>query len=390
MIGTLDLIAPDPLLKLIGEFRNDKNEDKIDLGVGVYRNARGLTPVMEAVKLAERELLASQDSKAYIGLAGDGEFLDLMGQLVFGDISPKKTRFAYLQTPGGSAALRLASDLIKRSTPDAAIWVGLPCWANHLPIFKAAGLNIKTYQYYDSQSRAVDESSMLESFASANDGDLILLQGCCHNPTGVDLTLEQWKAVTKLVQAKGLIPLIDIAYQGLGKGLKEDLYGVNHIMEAVPEALVAVSCSKNFGLYRERTGGLFVMADSVKRANIGITNLYDLARSSYSMPPDHGAAIVKTILKDNVLKSSWEHELADMRQRISSTRKSIIEAFSDNSLSYMASDNGMFSLLSLNSEQIDRLRVEHSIYMAGNGRINIAGLKPHSLDKLVSSIKAVL
>ena len=318
MHESLFVVPSDPLLKLIGAFNSDPREDKIDLGVGVYRNDAGETPVMKAVKSAEQQLIETQVSKAYIGLAGDVEFLDEMGYLVFGGIRLKKSRFAYLQTPGGSAALRLGSDIIKRANKNATIWVGMPCWANHLPIFKAAGLNIETYTYYDQETKTVDTDSMMAALNKAKSGDVILLQGCCHNPTGADLSLSNWKDIAEICTARGLTPFIDIAYQGLGKGLTEDLQGLNIIMEAVPEALVAVSCSKNFGLYRERTGALYVMAPTIKKAEISLTNLFDLARTSYSMPPDHGAAIVKTILRSPELKALWEAELTTMRERISS------------------------------------------------------------------------
>lgn len=390
MLNNLQAVPSDSLLKLIGQFQADTRDDKIDLGVGVYRDQSGNTPVMAAVKEAEKVLVNQQLSKAYIGLAGDRDFLDVMGQLVFGDITPKKTQFAYLQTPGGSAAIRLASDFIRRCTPETTIWVGMPCWANHLPIFKAAGLDVKTYNYYDEVRREINETTIYESLSQAKRGDIILLQGCCHNPTGVDMNLDQWNHITALCTDNGLIPFIDIAYHGLGRGLKEDLLGVNLILEAVPLALVAISCSKNFGLYRERTGGLFVMTENSETANVSISNLFDLARTSYSMPPDHGASIVRIILETPEFKNMWEAELATMRERITSTRKNIIESFRDQTLSYMKNDQGMFSLLPLNTQQIDILRTEHSIYMAGNGRINIAGLKPGSVDRFVSAMKSVL
>ena len=389
MHESLFVVPSDPLLKLIGAFKSDPREDKIDLGVGVYRNDAGETPVMKAVKFAEQRLIETQASKAYIGLAGDVEFLDEMGYLVFGGIRPKKSRFSYLQTPGGSAALRLGSDIIKRANENVTVWVGLPCWANHLPIFKAAGLSVETYAYFNQKSKTVDTVSMMAALNKARSGDIVLLQGCCHNPTGADLSLSNWKDIAEVCTTRGLTPFIDIAYQGLGKGLTEDLQGLNIIMEAVPEALVAVSCSKNFGLYRERTGALYVMAPTIKKAEISLTNLFDLARTSYSMPPDHGAAIVKTILRSPELKALWEAELTTMRERISSTRKSIIEQCGTNKFGYMQSDQGMFSMLPLSISQIDRLRDDYAIYMAGNGRINIAGLKSDSVERFANAISAV-
>lgn len=385
----LFIVPEDPLLKLIGAFKRDPRPHKLDLGVGVYRDHKGGTPVMRAVKKAEEVLLRTQDSKAYIGLAGDVEFLDAMGHLVFGGIRPKKSRFAYLQTPGGSAALRLGADIIKRSNDAASVWTGLPCWTNHIPIFEAARLNVETYAYYDFETRQVDREALFGALAKARSGDIILLQGCCHNPTGVDLPLEDWREIAKICQDKGLIPFIDIAYQGLGDGLEHDLLGLNIIMEAVPEALVAVSCSKNFGLYRERTGALFVMAPNIKKAEISLTNLFELARTSYSMPPDHGAAIVKTILGDPALRSLWDDELTQMRARIGETRQKLIASVDGGRLDYIGRDKGMFSLLPLSEAQIDRLREDHAVYMAGNGRINIAGLTPDAIERFADALMAV-
>lgn len=385
----LFVVSEDPLLKLIGAFKRDPRPHKLDLGVGVYRDRQGGTPVMKAVKKAEEILLNTQDSKAYIGLAGDVEFLDAMGHLVFGGIRPKKSRFAYLQTPGGSAALRLGADIIKRSNADAAVWIGMPCWTNHVPIFEAARLKVETYSYYDFETRCVARETIFDALSRARSGDIILLQGCCHNPTGVDLALENWIEIAKVCTEKGLIPFIDIAYQGLGDGLDRDLLGVNIIMEAVPEALVAVSCSKNFGLYRERTGALFVMAPNIKKAEISLTNLFELARTSYSMPPDHGAAIVKTILGDAELRSLWDHELTHMRARIAETRQKLIALSQDGHLDYMRKDKGMFSLLPLSESQIDRLRDDHAVYMAGNGRINIAGLTPEAIERFADALRTL-
>lgn len=389
MLEHLFVVPEDPLLKLIGAFKSDPREGKIDLGVGVYRNEHGQTPVMEAVKRAEKHLLETQASKAYIGLAGDLEFLDEMGYLVFGGIRPKKSRFAYLQTPGGSAALRLGGDIIKRSNEAATIWVGLPCWANHMPIFEAAKLQVKTYQYCELDNRSVDLDSISSALKKADRGDIVLLQGCCHNPTGMDLNKSQWTEVANICVERGLIPFIDIAYQGLGRGLSEDLLGLNIIMETVPEALVAVSCSKNFGLYRERTGGLYVMAPNEKKADVSLSNLFELARTSYSMPPDHGAAIVKTILRDEELKSLWKNELTFMRQRIDETRHAIFQKCNSDDYAYLKSDQGMFSLLPLSEAQISCLRKDHAIYMAGNGRINIAGLKPDSVERFATALLSV-
>jgi len=328
----------------------------------------------------------------YRGLVGDIEFVELLGGLVFGDVGTEADRIAGIQTPGGSAALRLAGDIMKRFGPDIKIWVGLPCWANHLPIFEAAGLNIETYNYYDTQSRSVDRASMYSNLETAGAGDIILLQGCCHNPTGADLSLEDWKWITGLCNDKGVVPLIDIAYQGLGRGLTEDMAGVRHLTRSVPEALVSVSCSKNFGLYRERTGALYVFGANPQKADLARSNLFSLARTSYSMPPDHGAAVVISILQNAEFRKVWETELEGMRTRIFANRQAFVQAWDNNiiDLSYVLGDQGMFSLLPLKPAQIDVLRAKHAIYLPGNGRINLAGLAAKDIPMFVEGLRSVL
>jgi aromatic-amino-acid transaminase len=391
-----DLLSPvpdDPLLKLIGAFRSDNRANKIDLGVGVYRDNTGATPVMSVVKRAEKVLHELQDSKAYLGLAGDVEFLRLLKHQVFQGSALDIDQIASIQTPGGSGALRLAGDLVCSTAKAPRVWVGLPCWANHIPIFQAAGLKVETYAAYDPESHRVDGESMLESLTRAQPGDLVLLQGCCHNPTGGDMSDETWRALADLCCKSGLIPLIDIAYQGLGRGLREDMSGVDILLGQVPEAIVAVSCSKNFGLYRERTGALFVVAESPRHADIVRSNLFALARTSYSMPPDHGAALVRVILSNEELTTTWEAELSAMRARILTMRQGVVDCWQENpcaDLSYLSTDRGMFSLLPLNGAQITDLRESHAIYVAGNGRINLAGLKSSDIPHLVASLQSVM
>lgn len=391
-----DLLSPvpdDPLLKLIGAFRADRRASKVDLGVGVYRDETGATPVMSVVKRAEKVLHELQDSKSYLGLAGDIEFLRLLKHQIFQGSHLDYDRIASIQTPGGSGALRLAADLVRSTAEAPTVWVGLPCWANHIPIFQAAGLNVETYAAYDETSRCADSEAMLKALERAQPGDLVLLQGCCHNPTGGDLSEETWRALADLCLKSGLIPLIDIAYQGLGRGLREDMSGVDILLDRVPEAILAASCSKNFGLYRERTGALFVMAESQMRADIVRSNLFALARTSYSMPPDHGAALVRVILSNEELVMTWEAELASMRSRISAIRQGIVDCWQEDAhldLSYLMTDRGMFSLLPLNGSQITALREDHAIYVAGNGRINLAGLKSSDIPHLVNSLRSVM
>lgn len=391
MINALQIIPTDPLLKLIGEFTSDERLNKIDLGVGVYRNENGITPVMSAVKRAEKRLVENQESKAYIGLAGDIEFVDELRNLAFGTHSGLGNRITGIQTPGSSAALRLAGDLMKRATPNATIWIGLPCWANHIPVFEAAGVQIKYYQYYDEAQRAPKVDEMNTTLEAAKSGDFVLLQGCCHNPTGADLTIGDWKGLSQICVDSGIIPIIDIAYQGLGRGLDEDMAGVRHMLSQVPEAVVTVSCSKNFGLYRDRVGAIYVLAETETMAAIARSNLFAIARTSYSMPPDHGAAIVKTVLQIPDLNALWQSELTQMRERITTVRQSIIAAWGVGpvDLSYLGTDQGMFSMLPLNKDQIETLRREYGIYMAGNGRINIAGLSEGDAERFVTHLKSI-
>ena len=262
MLENLNRIPADPLLKLITAFAADKRTDKMDLGVGVYKNASGQTEVMQAVKRAEQTLVNEQESKSYVGLAGDMEFVEEIRKLTFGEFTRNENHLTGLQTPGGSAALRLAGDLIKRSNPDAKIWIGLPGWSNHIPIFEMAGLKLETYNRYDLETSSIAFDAVMSSLSAANRGDIILLQGCCDNPTGADFSLDEWKSLAELSNQIGLIPLIDLAYQGLGRGLEQDVAGLTTILGQIPEALVTISCSKNFGLYRERTGALFVLASN--------------------------------------------------------------------------------------------------------------------------------
>jgi len=392
MLETLNAIPADPLLKLIVEYSSDKRADKIDLGVGVYRNSKGRTEVMRAVKMAEQRLVDQQESKSYIGLAGDLEFVEEIRQLTFGKITRGENRLTGLQTPGGSAALRLASDLVFKSNPSARVWVGLPCWSNHIPIFKTAGLQVETYSRYEFDSASVDFDSVITSLASASAGDIVLLQGCCDNPTGADFSLKEWKAIADLCNQLELIPLVDFAYQGLGEGLEEDVAGLDILLSRIPEAMITVSCSKNFGLYRERTGALFVLATNHTQANIARTNLFSIARANYSMPPDHGAAIVRMILQNPEERTVWQVELTEMRDRIIQMRTTLVsELISiDERYDYIAKQRGMFSLLPLRPEHIDALRQKHGVYMASNGRINLAGLNKDSAFRFGEALRSVM
>lgn len=391
MLEKLNEVPPDAILSIIGQYRADKRDQKIDLGLGVYKNDEGQTPVMQAVKLAERHLVDHQESKSYIGPAGNIEFVDQIRQLTFGAIARDENRLYGIQTPSGTAALRLASDLIKRAKPDASIWLGAPSWANHIPIIKAAGLNIETFDYYRPASQSIDFQYILETLSKARAGDLVLLQASCHNPTGYDFKLDEWKALSDVCNQVGLIPFIDNAYQGFGRSLDQDVEGLNLLLGRVPEAFVTITCSKNFGLYRERTGALFVLSSNHIQADIVKSNLFSISRANYSMPPDHGAAVVSTILKDPGLKKTWMSELNEMRGRMMQTRQDLVTALGgDNRFQYLLEQKGMFSMLPLSSEQISGLRDQHAIYMAGNGRINIAGFKSSDIQRFASILTSVL
>jgi aromatic-amino-acid transaminase len=380
---------PDPLLAVIGMFRTDPRPWKIDLGVGVYRDESGRTPVMRAVKAAEARLLETQDTKAYVGPGGDLVFIDLMRDLVFGGEAPAG-RLVGLQTPGGTAALRAAADLLARAGA-RTIWAGRPTWANHDPIFAAAGLELRSYDYFDPVAQTVAFDRMAAALERSAVGDVVLLQASCHNPTGADLSPEQWAAVADLVRSRRLIPLIDVAYQGVGRGLEADVAGVRQVVAVAEEALVAVSCSKTFGLYRERTGAVFTLTADAGGRTAATSNMLAIARANYSMPPDHGAAVVRTILEDPDLTREWRAELDGVRGRIRAVR-ALLAGFGrcgGLDLVPLAAQNGMFSQLPLDEAQIRRLREDHAIYMTASGRVNLAGLKVEDVEPLIRALTAV-
>lgn len=383
MFDALTRQPDDPLLALIGLFRADERAGKVDLGVGVYRDETGVTRVFRAVKEAERRLVETQQTKAYVGPEGDPVFLERLWALTTGEAGRGRATAA-LQTPGGSGALRLAADLMARMGTKG-VWLGLPTWPNHASIFKAAGLEVITYPFFDVPAQAVLFDRMMEALSGAAPGDAVLLHASCHNPTGANLNAEQWRAVSALVAERGLLPVVDIAYQGYGRGLDEDAAGLRTLLAAVPEALVAVSCSKSFGLYRERTGAIYAACGSADTALSVRTNLAALARTSYSMPPDHGAAVVGMILGDEALTADWKAELESMRLRIASIRERLAAGLSKRwqVLTAIRDQEGMFSLLPLDEADVLKLRAEHAIYMPTSGRINIAGLKTAEVDAVI-------
>ncbi len=376
----------DPLLNLIGRFRADKRDNKIDLGVGVYRNDQGNTPVLAAVKSAEAVLFEAQDSKSYLGLTGDTEFVDSFGRLIFGEQAQRT--IAGAQTPGGSGALRLAAELYKTAYPDNTLWIGLPTWPNHMPLTEAAGVNTRTYPYFSLEQQAVLFDDMRQHLSGAVPGDAVLLHGCCHNPTGADLSEDQWQQLADLLAETELIPIIDLAYHGLGRGLQQDLAGTRTIIQRCPQTLLAASCSKNFGMYRDRVGAVYMAADDAL-ASRAQAFFGHLARRIYSMPPDHGAAVVKLILTDENLTHEWQSELNTMVLRINTLRDAIASAGSALGLDFVGQQHGMFSLLPLNPAQVESMIEEHGVYMAGDGRINIAGCQLSQVDRFIAALEAV-
>lgn len=384
LFGRLERQAPDALLAIIGLHRADPRPGKIDVGVGVYRDATGATPVMRAVKAAEARLLETQDTKSYLGPEGDQRFTDLLAPVALGGALAADGRITGVQTPGGTGALRLAAELIAVADAERAVWIGTPTWPNHAPIFRAAGLTVRTQAYYDAAQSRVDFDAFLAGLTQARAGDVVLLHGCCHNPTGTGFAHNEWAVLAKEIARRGLIPLVDLAYQGLGQGLEEDAAGMRVVLNGVPEAMVAYSCDKNFALYRERVGALWVQADRPAMALPVRENMLVLARSLWSMPPDHGAAIVRTILEEPALTSDWRDELTQMCGRIRSLRAILGAAHP--ALAPIARQDGLFALLPIGRETVAALRAEHGIYMPESGRINIAGLNDETAARFVAAL----
>ena len=396
MFSSLDSLPSDPILGLMAEFRCDPNPDKVDLGVGVYKNEEGLTPIMAAVRAAEKNVFDGEDTKSYIGPAGMPEFNEAIRKLIFGEPHTvlSSNRVATVLTPGGCGALRVGAELLMRSEPGARIWVGDPTWANHIPLLGNAGLRIEQYPYYDRANSRLKFDEMLSALEQASSNDIVLLHGCCHNPSGADLSPEQWRAVTEVAEKRGFLPFIDLAYQGLGVGLDEDAYGARLMAEHLPEVIVASSCSKNFGLYRERVGSLSVVGASSDSADTAISHVNNIVRGMYSMPPSHGGAIVAEILNNAELKGGWESELTSMRDRINDTRQLLVQKLLSvgvsQDFSFVEDQHGMFSFLGISKGEIERLKTEYSIYLVDSSRANIAGISHSNVDYVVNAIAQVL
>ncbi|WP_339769486.1 amino acid aminotransferase [uncultured Pseudosulfitobacter sp.] len=389
MFETLKPQAPDKILSLMAQYKEDPRTTKVDLGVGVYKDASGLTPVMRAVKAAEHKLWQEQDSKSYTGLTGDPAFSDAMIKLVLGDAVPRNT-VAAAATPGGTGAVRQAFELVQMANPKARVFVSDPTWPNHLSILQYLGIEMVPYRYFDSETRSVSFDAMIEDLKTATKDDVVLLHGCCHNPTGANLTMDQWAEVIKVLQDTGATPMIDIAYQGFGDGLDADAAGTRAVAAAVPECLIAASCSKNFGIYRERTGILMLVSSDAGAQALNQGTLAFLNRQNFSFPPDHGARLVTMILTDDELRADWQAELEEVRLGMLSLRKQLageLKRLSNSDrFDFLAEHRGMFSRLGTTPEMVEKLRVDHGIYMVGDSRMNIAGLNEQTIPVLAHAI----
>jgi aspartate aminotransferase len=393
LFESLQPAPADAILGLIAEYRDDPRADKIDLGVGVYRNEAGETPVLDVVKKAEHRLVGTQSSKAYIGTAGDPAFNMAMQSLSFAD-AVSAERLVTLQTPGGSGSLRVAAGVLLRARPDAVLWVSDPTWNNHTPLLAGAGVTLKNYPYYDAATHSVRFDAMLDTLRAADKGDAVLLHACCHNPSGIDPDEAQWRAISDVIVERELLPFIDMAYQGFARDLDSDAFVVRHLAAKVPELLLSTSCSKNFGLYRDRVGTLSILAADKNSRDIVSSQANGFVRTMYSVPPDHGAAVVSIILNDAELRTAWIAELDSMRERLSGMGKLLRGALSraapGHDFSHLERSNGMFCFLGVTPEQVARLKQDFGVYMVGSSRINVAGITPNNVDHLAKSIAAVL
>ncbi|MDP9090459.1 MAG: aspartate/tyrosine/aromatic aminotransferase [Pseudomonadota bacterium] len=385
MFQSLERLVSDSILGLMAKYRADPAERKVDLGVGVYRDLSGNTPILDCVRQAEREVLAAQTTKSYIGAAGREEFNIAVEELVLGSshATRRDRRARTLQTPGGCGALRVGAELIKTAAPGAQVHLSDPTWGNHAPLLGSCGLKLERYPYYDAATRELRFEEMLERLEGAPAGDVVLIHACCHNPTGADLEPAQWQAVAQLLAKRRLVPFLDLAYQGFGSSLDEDAAPIRMIVEQVPEALIAVSFSKNLGLYRERVGALMIVSENAARADAAQSHMLQIARSIYSMPPDHGAAIAARILTDTQLKRGWIAELDAMRTRIQEMRTLLAQKLQDvrgdDAFGFIRRQHGMFSLLGVSRDAVERLREKHHIYMLPDSRMNLAGILPQNV-----------
>jgi len=396
MFERLELITADAILSLMAAFRADPDPRKVDLGVGVYRDDHGETPIPAAVRTAERTLLERQTTKTYVGPAGNPGFNQEMARLVLGADHPAlgANRARLIQSPGGCGALRLGAELIRYASPDSAVHLSTPTWVNHQPLLSGSGLKLERYPYYDSVRGGVSFAEMLAALERLPPRAVVLLHASCHNPTGADLAPDQWRELLSLVKRRQLLPFIDMAYQGLGEGLDADAFGLRLFSAELPEVMFAVSCSKNFGLYRERAGALGVICEAPAQADAAMSQLVRLARGLWSMPPDHGAAIVHGVLTDAALRAQWIAEVDAMRTRVQGLRREVVRLLAEHcpgrDFGYIARQHGMFSLFGITTEQVRELRARHHVYMVDDSRMNVAGLRRENLEYFARSVAAVL
>jgi len=396
MFDRLSAVPPDPILGIISAYAADPNPNKIDLGIGVYRDEKGDTPILQCVKQAEQTLDSTETSKTYLGPPGVAGFNSAMTSLIFGEDSAvmQEDRVRTIQTPGGTGALRVCADLIKAASPDATVWVSDPTWANHDAIIEAAGLRMEFYPYFDREKSDLRFDEMMDALRNRGPGDVVLFHACCHNPCGVSPSPDQWEAITDLTAERGFLPMVDMAYMGFERGIDEDSLSVRLFAEKCPELLVASSCSKNFAVYRERVGAISVVCNSAQKASDVVTVINSLTRKNYSMPPTHGTGIIDIILHSDELTALWRDEVAGMRNRINGLRKTlsakITEAGIEKDFSFLQRQSGMFSFLGLSVDQVRRLREEFSIYTVNSARVNIASFNDSNIDYFIKALKTVL
>lgn len=396
IFNQVELAPADPILGLTDAFKADPRAEKVNLGVGIYKDESGQTPILKSVKLAEQKLLDTETSKSYLGIDGVQAYNSAVQTLLFGADHTviEAGRAVTAQAPGGTGSLRVAAEFVVRNTDSRTIWVSNPTWANHNNIFESAKLTVKQYRYYDAATHGMDFDAMLADLDGAVAGDLVLLHGCCHNPTGIDLNLAQWEVIAQLCLEKELVPLFDFAYQGFGAGVEEDAQGLRVVANVVPELIIANSFSKNFGLYNERIGAVTVVAKCRETAEIAFSQVKSTIRGNYSNPPAHGALIVATILADETLCTLWESELQQMRERIAQMRVLFVEMLKaegvEQDFSFISTQNGMFSFSGLNKTQVGRLRDEFGIYIVGSGRISVAGMTKDNMPIICKAIAKVV
>jgi aspartate/tyrosine/aromatic aminotransferase len=390
----VERLVADSILGLMAKYRADPFKHKVDLGVGVYRDLSGNTPILECVRAAEKEVLATQSSKAYVGAAGREEFNSAVEELVLGAGHPARLerRARTLQCPGGCGALRVGAELIKAASPGAVVYLSDPTWGNHAPLLGDCGLKLARYPYYSAATHQLRFDAMLERLQEASEGDVVLIHACCHNPSGADLDVQQWQALTELLLRRKLVPYLDLAYQGFGVSLEADAAAIRMVVERVPEALIAVSFSKNLGLYRERVGALIVVSENASRADAVQSHMLHIARSIYSMPPDHGAAIAARIFAEPQLRAQWLRELDAMRTRIKDMRSLLANRLRQetgaDSFDFIRTQHGMFSLLGVSRDAVERLREKHHIYMTADSRMNLAGIMPDNVAYVAAAFAA--